>query len=118
MLFRSDFLINDWNSASKVWVQEYIDFLGRPIDVRTDFPELWDIIVHSYGFTDPNSSYESGASFIGYLIKQYGEREAIAYICSDSEYSVEWGKSYEELVQDWNRYIEENYSQYSTNAGQ
>ena len=113
-----DFLNNDWNSASKVWVQEYIDFLGRPIDVRTDFPELWDIIVHSYGFTDPNSSYESGASFIGYLIKQYGEREAIAYICSDSEYSVEWGKSYEELVQDWNRYIEENYSQYSTNAGQ
>ena len=111
-----DFLNNDWNRASKIWVQEYIDFLGRPIDVRTDFPELWNIIVHSYSFIDPNSSYESGASFIGYLIKQYREQEVIAYICSDNEYNTEWGKSYEELVQDWNQFIEDNYSQYKRNG--
>ena len=111
-----DFLNNAWNSDSKIWVQEYIDFLGRPIDVRTDFPELWNIIVHSYSFIDPNSSYESGASFIGYLIKQYREQEVIAYICSDNEYNTEWGKSYEELVQDWNQFIEDNYSQYKRNG--
>ncbi len=113
-----DFYNNYWNNESMIWIQEYIDFLGRPIEVRTDVPELWDILVHSYGYTDPNSDYESGASFIGYLIKQYGEREVIAYICSDSEYNAEWGKSYEELVQDWNQFIEDNYSQYSINARQ
>ena len=85
-----DFLNNDWNSSPIIWVREYIDFLGRPIEVRTDVPELWDILVHGCGFTDPNSSYESGASFIGYLSDQYGEQAVIAYICSDNEYNADW----------------------------
>lgn len=113
-----DFLNNYWNDESIIWVQEYIDFLGRPIDVRTDVPELWDILVHGYGYTDPNSGYESGASFIGYLVDQYGEQAVISYVCSDSEYNEEWEKTYDELVQDWNQYIEENYSQYSMNSMQ
>ncbi len=117
-LYAYDLYNNYWNNESMIWIQEYIDFLGRPIEVRTDVPELWDILVHSYGYTDPNSDYESGASFIGYLIKQYGEEAVISYICSDNEYNTEWGKSYEELVQDWIRYIEENYSQYSIDARQ
>ncbi len=86
--------------------------------MRTDVPELWDILVHGYGYTDPNSSYESGASFIGYLVDQYGEQAVISYVCSDSEYNEEWEKTYDELVQDWNQYIEENYSQYSMNSMQ
>lgn len=114
-LYVYDFYNEDWNSSSYIWVQEYIDTIGRPIDVRTDFPEIWNIRVHASGLTNPNSTYTSGASFIGYLVGQYGEQAAIAYVCSDNEYNKEWGKSYYELVQDWNQYIEDNYSQYSTN---
>ena len=108
-----DYLNEFWNNYSAIWVQEYIDTLGRPIDMRTDILEFWDILIYVNGITDPDSDYESGASFIGYLINQYGEQAVIAYVCSDDEYNAEWGKSYDELVQDWNRYIEENYSQYS-----
>lgn len=113
-LYSYDFLNEDWNGSSQIWIQEYIGFIGRPIDVQTDFRELEDIQVHAYGLTDPNSEYVTGSSFIGYLVDQYGEQAVIAYVCSDDEYNAEWGKSYEELVQDWNQYIEQNYSQYST----
>ncbi len=117
-LYAYDYLNNTWNGESMKWVQEYIAAIGRPIDIQTDSHELSNILVHARGYKDPNSSYGAGASFIGYLAEQYGEQAVIAYICSDSEYNAEWCKSYEELVQDWNRYIEENYSQYSINAGQ
>ncbi len=111
-----DFLNYYINSFSDNWIQEYADTLGRPIDARTDFYNGFiDVMIHAYGITDPNSDYESGASFISYLVKKYGEQAVIAYVCSDNEYNAEWDKSYDELVQDWNRYIEKNYSQYSKN---
>ena len=110
---------DDWNSSSYIkWVQEYIDSIGRPIDCRTDFRDLDDLRVYVTGRTDPNSSYVSGASFIGYLADQYGEQAVIAYVCSDNDYNAEWDKSYDELVQDWRKYINDNYSQYSTNTTQ
>ena len=115
-LYIYDWINGYWNDDSTIWIQEYINHLGRSIDVRTDVPEAWDVLTHAHGFTDPNSTYESGASFIGYLISQYGEQAVVAYVCSDDEYNAEWNKSYDELVQDWNQYIEENYSQYSKNA--
>ena len=62
--------------------------------------------VYIWGATDPDMSYDAASSFIGYLVDQYGEREVIQYICSDNLYNEEWGKSYEELVQDWNEYLE------------
>ena len=107
------------NSDSRTWIQEYIAAIGRPIDVRTDSLGFFDIAVYvDEWYKDPNSSYISGASFISYLIRQYGEQAVIAYLCDDNEYNAEWGKSYEELVQDWAQYIEENYSQYSMNSMQ
>ncbi len=113
-----DSLNNNWNNDSRIWIQEYIDSIGRPIDVTKDFRKYEDIYVHAIGIKSPDYSYLAGSSFVGYLADQYGEKAVIAYICSDNTYSEEWGKSYEELVQDWNRYIEENYSQYSINARQ
>ncbi len=104
-----DFLNNNWNSSPTG--QEYIKSIGRPLDARLDYRAYEDFLVNVHQLTDPNSSYLSGSSFVGYLVDQYGEREVIAYICLDSEYNAEWGKSYEELVQDWNEHIEENYSQ-------
>ena len=111
-----DLLNSRWNHAadSTKYIQEYIDTVGRPIDVRTDFRELDDILAHLDNEPDPNTSYQSGSSFIGYLIEQYGEQAVIAYVCSDDEYNAEWDKSYEELVRDWRNYIRKNYSQYST----
>ncbi len=73
-------------------------------------------MVHVCRYTDPNlvtDQYLPNSSFVGYLVDQYGEEATIQYVCSDEEYNAEWGKSYEDLAQDWNRYIEENYSQYS-----
>ncbi len=101
-----------------VYTQKFLaslDALGRTIDtldIKKDLRMLEDLCVYVYGYTDPNATYEAGASFIGYLVDQYGERAVIQYICSENGYSTEWGKSYEELVQDWNNYINENYSWY------
>lgn len=107
------FLNNDWNNTSIACIQEYIAFIGRPIDAKTDFREVENIEAHACGYTDPNSTYLSGSSFVGYLVDQYGEQAVIAYICSDDTYNAEWDKSYRELVQDWIDYIEANYAHYS-----
>ena len=115
-LYTYDCMNDSWNSSSSIWMQEYINHIGRPIDFRKDFREFEDLMAHAHGETEPNSSYESGASFVGYLVNQYGEQEVIYYVCSDNEYNAEWDKSYNELVQDWKMYIKDNYSQYSTDA--
>ena len=113
-----DFWNYDYNnppdSEIGVYVRDYIDWLGRPIDMRTDSRGWYDFLIHAYEYTDPNFAYETGASFVAYLVDQYGEKAVIEYVCSDDEYNTEWGKSYEELVQDWNDFIKESYSWYST----
>ena len=117
-LYSNDFLNDDWNNAdiSMKCIQEYINTIGRPINVQTDFREVENILVYVRGQADPNFSYTSGSSFIGYLVDQYGEQAVISYICSDNEYNAEWDKSYSDLVQNWWMYIEANYSQYNTDA--
>lgn len=90
-------------------------YLGRTPDIRVDFRELAELSGYIWGHSDPNLSYDAATSFIAYLADQYGERETVEYICSDDEYHTEWGKSYEELVQDWNAYIEEKYAWYEWN---
>ncbi len=116
-LYSYDWLNESWNDAAGSYkcIQEYIDTAERGINVQMDFRILEDIQTHAVGITDPNVSYLSGSSFIGYLVDQYGQQAVIDYVCSDNEYNAEWDKSYDELVQDWNRYIEKNYSQYSKN---
>ncbi len=96
----------------RIWMQEFLDSLGRPLDLKKDIRTMVDMWVYICGEKDPDMSYDSASSFIGYLTDQYGEQAVIQYICSDDGYSTEWGKSYEELVKDWNDYIEENYSWY------
>lgn len=119
-LYACDYLSNVYNNAahSMIWVQEYIDAIGRPIDMQMDFREFEDLMVYAYRFANPDSAYQAGSSFIGYLVDQYGEQAVIAYICSDNEYNAEWDKSYRDLVQDWRTYIQDNYSQYSRNEAQ
>ena len=106
-------MINENVDYSITWVQEYSDAVGRDIDVQIDSRQVEDLPVYFSGETDPDTSYESGASFIGYLADQYGEQAVIAYVCSDNEYNAEWNKSYDELVREWRKYIKDRYSQYS-----
>lgn len=72
-----------------------------------------DFLVRAYEWSDPNLTYESGASFVAYLVECYGLEDVIQYIGSDIQFNAKWGKSYKELVQDWNDYIEQNYSWYA-----
>ncbi len=111
-----DFWNYDYNNQPEnetgEWIKKCIDWLGRPIDSKTDQWEVANVKVYAYEYTDPDLTYATGESFVGYLIDRYGEQAVIAYVCSADEYNEEWGKSYEELVQDWNNYINENYSWY------
>ncbi|MCM1102736.1 MAG: hypothetical protein NC409_01420 [Clostridium sp.] len=91
---------------------EYIEHIGRPIDIRIDYRDFGDFMTYVCGWDDPNANYQSGASFVAYLVDCYGEQAVIRYVGSDKSYHAEWGKTYEELVRDWNAYIEENYSWY------
>ena len=112
-----DFWDYDYNNQPEnergMQVKKYIDWLGRPFSSKTDSQELADVTVYACGQKDPNLTYATGESFVGYLVDQYGEPAVISYVCSGNEYNTEWGKSYEQLVQDWNAYINENYSWYN-----
>lgn len=102
-----------YDFREQLYINTYVEHIGRPIDVKTDYRYLNDFWVRVYEWADPNLTYASGASFVAYLVDNYGEQAVIQYIGTDIEYNAEWGKSYEELVQDWNDYINENYSWYS-----
>ena len=122
-VFAQDFYNEFWNRENLTDVAgelmpRYIEFVGRPIDMQMDYPDLDDLFVYYRGIKNPDATYDAGSSFVGYLVEQYGEQEAIAYIISDNEYNAEWDKSYDELVQDWNQYIEEKCSQYGINRQQ
>ncbi|MCM1537922.1 MAG: hypothetical protein NC254_05955 [bacterium] len=93
---------------------EYIRHIGRPIDIRIDYRDFGDFMTYACGWDDPNATYQSGASFVAYLADCYGEQAVIRYVGADKSYHAEWGKSYEELVQDWQDYICETYSWYGT----
>lgn len=103
----------DWYyelSETDVLLREFLDSLGRPLDLAIDRRGIDDMLVYIWEQTNPVCSYEAAASFVGYLVDQYGEQAVIAYVRSNVEYNAKWGKSYDELVQDWNDYINENYS--------
>lgn len=115
-----DFLNQDWNNAAETYASQemgffagkYIEHIGRPLDSRTDTREFYDFLTYAYGWKNPDLTYFSGASFVAYLVDCYGLSEVIPYLSMTDTYNAAWGKSYEELVQDWNDYIEETCSWY------
>lgn len=108
------FLNQDYNNAPETaatqYVHEYLDAIDRPIDMAVDYAELENIAVYSRGITDPNRSYLAGSSFIQYLVNQYGEERVIQHIYGSGDALP---KTYPELVQDWNTYIDTTYQAYS-----
>lgn len=94
------------------YVQEYKEVIGRDIDTSIDFHELQNIAVYSRSYDDPNDAggYDTGSSFIGYLISVLGEAKVIEILCKTHDFGE---YSYSEYVSDWNNYINEEYSGYS-----
>lgn len=111
------FLNEDYNTAVKSETTEYLfefkQTIARPIDVQTDFKELENIAVYSRHYTDPNASYVAGSSFVQYLVQVYGEAEVVHCIYGNDSFP----KSYSELVEEWQQYIEEAYSDFSRYNG-
>ena len=108
------FLNNDYNNtpdtAATKYVHEYLENIGRPINMVTDYKELENIVVYSRSFKDPNSSYVAGSSFVQFLVERYGESMVINHIYGKGE---QLPVSYNQLVAEWNTFIENNYSNYS-----
>lgn len=104
----------DYNNPSSgresLYVREYLEKIGRPIDIVSDFGELQNIAVYSRNYKDPNGSYVAGSSFVGYLVSKFGEQEVIDSLYSKSEIKKLQSPM---LIKDWNAFIEDNYSDYS-----
>lgn len=116
-LYGIAFLNADYNSISEnestLYVREYIENIGRPIDMSTDFREVENIAVYSRSYKDPNISYAAGSSFVGFLADTYGEEAVISYVCTKGSFTEVFGISYSEAVSLWNEYMESNYSNYN-----
>lgn len=108
------FLNADYNSLPNTpearYVHEYLEAVGRPIDMAADFETLEDIAVYSRGYTDPNDSYAAGSSFVGYLVREFGDAAVI-----DTLYGTgtPLPRPMETLVQDWQDHLQTTYSTYS-----
>ena len=106
----------DYNSVPEtnrfLYIHEYKQNVGRDIDITKDFEELQHITTYVYGCDDPNDAggYAPGASFIGYLISRFGEKEVIEIICETHDFGE---TTFDELVSDWLLFINENYSEYT-----
>ena len=101
---------NTPNTATTKWVHEYLATIGRSIDIEKDYPELENVAIYFFSLTDPNYNYAAGSSFVQYLVKQYGEEAVINSIYGNGK---PLPKKYFELVEEWNAFIEINYSSYS-----
>ncbi len=112
--YRVPALNQDWNSSETLarfkCLEEYIAVMGRPIDLFVDTHVVNDLLTYYYHLKSPNSAYDSGASFVWFLISQYGTENVIQHICGDKR---PLPKSYKELVAEWNQYVEETYQEYS-----
>ena len=90
--------------------EAYLKCLGRDVDFNTDLYVLHHIEVCIDQLTDPNKNYISGGSFVAYLSQRFGEEEVVEIALHGKEFD---GVAYEELVEDWLAFLEENYQQYA-----
>ena len=89
-----------------VW---YANKVGRPLDLSKDIVNMDDVLVHLQyptGNLDPDFSYATGASFVNYLINNYGEQKVLDYILDNHDFSTLTSKSFDEVVADWKAYIQ------------
>lgn len=98
------------DSPSYQFIKEYVEKIGRPVDVAIDYLEIYNLYVYSGDIFDINvDKGYPGASYIGYLVSQYGEQTVIQSIFGDETLP----KTHDELVAEWVAYINETYKDYS-----
>ena len=79
--------------------------------MNVDYLNLYDLYVYSHNLSHPREGAGfSGASFLNYLAKQYGEQTVIQSIYGGGE---PLPKTHDELVADWLAYLNETYKDYS-----
>lgn len=102
----------DYNTVDMKCIQEFRENLGRDIDFATDYREIWHILTYANSLDHPNdgNGYIPGASFIDYLVRRFGEEKTIEIICVTHDFGE---FTFEELVADWQAFIQENYSGYT-----
>lgn len=112
-----DFLSEDYNNAAldeeNFFLAEFIEMNGHPINMETDYMDVYNLYVYAGNNYDPNYSLASGASFINYLCDTYGERKVIDYVCDNHDLTTLTEKTFDELVEDWKNNMEVKYSEYS-----
>ena len=89
-------------------LQHYRDFrqwLGRDIDIATDFTDLVHYYAYSKGYTNPNNG--GADSFIAYLIHRFGEEQVIDILCQTHSFGE---YSFDELVANWSAFLNEKFS--------
>ncbi len=100
------------NSTHYRYFHEFKNNIGRDIEMAKDFEPIQHITTYVYSYNDPNDGggYAPGASFIGYLISKFGEQKTIEIICKTHDFGE---YTYDELVVEWQQFIQENYSDYT-----
>ena len=94
------------------YILDYIEKIGRPVETVDDLRELDNIYSYLTRKHGLNYTYTSGASFISYLINQFGEREVLDYMLVHHSLKKLTDQTFDELVNDWKAFLEGNYSEY------
>lgn len=102
--YSRDFLNNDYNSSSTL--APLREKLGRPLDVVTDNADVLNYVVFTKNWFDSNMNYWAGASFVGYLVNQYGLESVIQYIYGTGE---PLSKPITTLTKDWIEFLQITY---------
>ena len=103
-------LYEDYSTAEDL--QPFLAPLGRPLDLSRDMVDILNIVACRNGRTIYESVYVSGASFIHYLTVTFGERETLQYLLEDYDFSALTDKPFEDVLEDWQSYLQENYGKY------
>lgn len=95
-----------------LFLKEYQENLGRNIETDTDFREVQHLTVYAFEHDDPNDGggYAPGASFIAYLISRFGEETVIEILFKTHDFGA---FTYEELVSDWQSFVQQTYASYT-----
>lgn len=102
--YSRDFLNNDYNSSSLL--APLRTKLGRPLDVASDNDEILNYIAYCKSYTDPNTNYSAGASFVSFLVYKYGVENVVQHIYGNSD---KFSESYASLVIDWRKHVNSMY---------
>ena len=102
---RNYYASNVSDATSQQHYRNFSQWLGRNIDIFTDYTDFSHHYAYHNGCTNPNNG--GSDSFIAYLIHRFGEKEVIDILCKTHSFG---DCSFDQLVADWLVFLKENYS--------